>query len=367
VQAFDFYQDFVVSSAKNSQEGEKIDVVSFNFDEAWRGEPTEFEATFIHGGALYQYGFAVDAERVWSEWLFSKPNASDTKTRTLFQREYDAGADSYAWQISKTYVKGAKETWKKSTRDNALFLSTAVQLKAETFGEPFDWIQNLLKVVDAPERRSSGFTAQKIVEEGWKKKVLDVLQAVDIRIKDIKIETEEFDAEKQLSPDIFSEKLRNEIAKRSDELKLFRVTSYHQDTNGKMVPLQFSEESDGSRMVFNIAGPWLDVLEHGDTLVIDELHNSLHPHALRFLVSMFHDPVVNKKNAQLIFTSHETSVMGKGFMHQDQVWLVEKDEAESSILIPLSDYKVRDISSFQKAYLDGRYGAVPKLREFVHG
>ena len=59
--------------------------------------------------------------------------------------------------------------------------------------------------------------------------------------------------------------------------------------------------------------------------------------------------------------------MTKNFMHQDQVWLAEKDETESSQLIPLSDFKVRDISNFQKAYLDGRYGGVPKLKEFVDG
>ncbi len=87
----------------------------------------------------------------------------------------------------------------------------------------------------------------------------------------------------------------------------------------------------------------------------------------KFLVNLFHDPKINKNNAQLIFTSHDTSVMTKGFMHQDQVWFLEKGDAENSLLFPLSDYKVRDVSAFQKAYLDGRYGAVPKLREFAGG
>ena len=129
----------------------------------------------------------------------------------------------------------------------------------------------------------------------------------------------------------------------------------------------FREESDGSRVVFSLAGPWLDVLENGYTLIVDELHNSLHPLALKFLVNLFHNPQTNSGNAQLIFTSHVTSVMSKGFMHQDQVWLVEKDDMESSVLFPLSNYNVRDVSAFQKAYLDGRFGAVPKLTEFVNG
>ena len=150
-------------------------------------------------------------------------------------------------------------------------------------------------------------------------------------------------------------------------MKTFQIKSYHQGADGKLIPLDFEEESDGTKVVFSVAGPWLDVLKNGYTLVIDELHNSLHPHALKFLVSMFQNPEINISNAQLIFTSHETSVMTKDFIHQDQVWFVEKDNADSSELFPLSDYKVRDVAAFQKLYLNGRYGAVPKVKEYVHG
>ncbi len=372
VRAFDFYREFVISSAKDTQEGEKIDVSSFKLDKKWRGQPTEFEATFIHGDALYQYGFAVDTDQVWSEWLFSKPNAPGTNIRTIFQREYNKEEGGYTWNISKTNVKGEKELWKKSTRDNALFLSTAIQLKAEIFQEPFSWIQKYLRIVESPERLSSSFTVRQCVEEGWKEKVLDLLQAVDIRIKDIDLDIRDFDIRdfdpSDLSTDILPETIREKIRKEMAGKKmLHQITSYHQGADGKLVPLDFKDESDGSQIAFNIAGPWLDVLRNGYTLVIDELHNSLHPHALKFLVNLFHDPKINTSNAQLIFTSHETSVMAKGFMHQDQVWLVEKDDAESSKLIPLSDYRVRDVAAFQKAYLDGRYGGVPKLKEFVDG
>jgi len=368
VRAFDFFHDFVISSAKDTQAGEKIEVFPFKLDNNWRKQPTELEATFIHGDALYQYGFAVDANRVWSEWLFSKPNSPDTKTRTLFQREYDSEEGSYSWNISKSYVRGERELWKKSTRDNALFLSTAIQLKADIFQEPFDWIQKCLRVVESPDRLSPGFTAHQCMEEeGWKEKVLDILKAVDIRIKDIGVETTKFDPD-DFPTDIFSKSEVEEIKKSLSGAKRLQIRSFHQSMGEELVPLDFfDEESDGSKVVFNAAGPWLDVLNNGYTLIIDELHNSLHPHALKFLVNLFHDPKINRKNAQLIYTSHETSVLSKDFMHQDQVWLVEKDDYEASKLIPLSDFRVRDVSSFQKAYLNGRYGAVPKLGDFVNG
>ena len=366
VLALDFYRDFIVSSAKDTQEGEKIDVPSFKFDKALKDEPSEFELTFINKDVLYQYGFAVDTERVWSEWLFAKPSEAMTKMRTLFQREYDEQLEKYMWDINKTYVKGSKEVWKEATRDNALFLSTAIQLKAETFKDPFDWIQKQLHVIESPERISPAFTGKKCVEDGWKDRVLSLVQAADINIKDIDVESKLFDPN-DIAANIPDE-LRKEIQEAYDGKKMIQIkNSYHKGTDGSLVPIDFTDESDGSKVAFSIAGPWLDVLENGYTLIIDELHNSLHPLALKFLVDLFHDPRLNVNNAQLIFTSHETSVMSKGFMHQDQIWLVEKDDIESTQLIPLSDYKVRDISAFQKAYLDGRYGAVPKLKEFING
>jgi hypothetical protein len=245
-------------------------------------------------------------------------------------------------------------------------LSTAIQLKAEIFKEPFDWIQKYLRVVNSPERLSPVFTAHQCVEEGWKNRVLDLLRAVDIKIKEIDIDVKDIELS-DLPIDILSEAARENVKKKMAGKKTFQIQSYHQGIDGKLIPLDFEEESDGTQVVFSIAGPWLDVLKNGYTLIIDELHNSLHPHALKFLVNMFHDPRTNTSNAQLIFTSHETSVMAKGFLHQDQVWLVENAGAEGSKLTPLSDYKVRDVSAFQKAYLDGRYGAVPKLKELSYG
>ena len=368
VQAFDFFKSFVVSSAKDKQEGEKIDVVPFKLDEKWRAQPTEFEITFIHRDVLYQYGFAVDKERVWSEWLFSTPNAAGkvtrTRSRTLFQREYDKKKKAYAWDISKTYVQGQKELWKRTTRDNALFLSTAIQLKAEVFKESFDWIQNHLRVVDSPERLLPSFSIRQCDEEmGWKDEILSFLQAADIRVKDLNIDVRDF-SHSDLPKDLPGP-IRDEFKKKMMGGKVSHVYFSHEGANGELVPLELGEESDGTQVIFSIAGPWLDVLKNGYTLVIDELHNSLHPHALRFLVKLFLDPDINTTNAQLIFTSHETSVMAKGLMHQDQVWLVEKDDKGSSKLVPLSDFKVRNVSAFQKAYLDGRYGAVPRLREFL--
>ena len=366
VRALGFYRDFVISSAKDSQEGERIAVTPFKFDGQWREQPSEFEAVFIHKGVLFQYGFAVDANRIWSEWLFSHPNEPDTKTRMLFQREYDPENETYYWNISKKNVRGEKELWKKSTRDNALFLSTAVQLKSTAFKTIFDCIRETLRIIASPDRLLPSSTIRQYSKNGWDDKILKFLRAVDIRIVDMEIE-EKVTFWEDFETNTSTETLLDKVRQKNDGVKIVHVTSFHRDTNGELVGLNFKDESDGSRAIFSLAGPWLDVLENGYTLIVDELHGSLHPHAFKFLVNLFHDPKINKNNAQLIFTSHDTSVMAKGFMHQDQIWFLEKNNAENSMLFPLSDYKVRDISAFQKAYLDGRYGAVPILRELASG
>ena len=367
VYAFKFFRDFVVSSAKDTQEGEKINVSAFQFDSQYRDMPSEFEVIFIHQGVLYQYGIAVDQNRVWSEWLFCKPNEQDTRNRRLFQREYDSESSTYFWKISKKYVKGEKELWKNSTRDNALFLSTAVQLKSTTLKSVFDWIQGFFHIISSPARLSPGFTIQQYINKGMESKILELMHAVDIEIVSIKCHEKKLRIEDVFSSYMMTEWERIDFTKRMKGDKVVDITSFHEDTNGELVGLDFMEESEGSRMIFSLAGPWLNVLENGYTLIIDDLHSSLHPHALKFLVRLFHNSQINSNNAQLIFTSHETSVMAKGFMHQDQIWLLEKGEAENSTLIPLSDYKIRDVSTFQRPYLDGRFGGVPRIRELASG
>ena len=367
VYAFEFFRDFVVSSAKDTQEGEKINVTAFQFDSQYRDMPSEFEVIFVHQGALFQYGFAVDQNRVWSEWLFCKPSEQDTKMRRLFQREFDSESSTYFWKISKKYVKGEKELWKKSTRDNALFLSTAVQLKSTTLKSIFDWIHGQLRIIPSPDRLSPELTIQQYLKKGLESKILELMNAVDIKIVSIKCDEQELHLGNIFSTNMMAASSQNDISKRFQGSKLVDMTCFHEDANGDQVGLDFAEESDGTKVIFSLAGPWLEALENGYTLIVDELDNSLHPHTLKFLVQLFHNPQINSNNAQLIFASHETSVMAKDFMHQDQVWMLEKEEAKNSTLIPLSDYKVRDTSTFQRSYLDGRYVGVPRIRELAIG
>jgi hypothetical protein len=98
--------------------------------------------------------------------------------------------------------------------------------------------------------------------------------------------------------------------------------------------------------------------------MVDELDNSLHPYVTRALVDLFHNPTTNPYNAQLIFTTHNTSLLDPNFLRRDQIWLTSADHTGETDLYSLQDFAAKKNENFQKEYLSGRYGAVPFLEPF---
>jgi len=133
--------------------------------------------------------------------------------------------------------------------------------------------------------------------------------------------------------------------------------------------LPFEQESKGTQILFSIGVPVLETLERGGVLLIDELEASLHPAIGRHIVRLFNDPKTNPRNAQLIFTTHDTNLLGttlgEPVLRRDQVWLTEKDDEGATVLYPLTDFKPRKAENIERGYLQGRYGAVPFLGDFV--
>jgi len=105
------------------------------------------------------------------------------------------------------------------------------------------------------------------------------------------------------------------------------------------------------------------VIDKGCVLFVDELNNSMHPKMVRFLISMINNPEINKNNAQLIFSTHDTSLLDNELFRRDQIWFTEKDASNSTKLYPLSDFTPRKNEALEKGYLNGRYGAIPYIGE----
>jgi AAA15 family ATPase/GTPase len=359
VHAMYFFREFVLNSA-TLQKNEKIWVKPFRFDTTLRKQPSEFEAIFVHDGALYQYGFAVTQEQVWGEWLFTRANAPRSKLSTVFERYYNEQKEE--WHLNDALIKGPKEAWKQQTKPNTLFLSEAIRgnAESESLVKPFEWIKKFLRIIESGSRVFPDHSADNYLDgdEDYKFKLHNLLDSTDTRIKSIDIQKKVLThSESIYDPPEFLEALKN------GRVYELNITTFHQDNADNTIPLDFKEESDGIKTLFCLAGPWFDVLENGYVLVVDELHNSFHPHALRFLVNLFYDPEINKKNAQLIFTSHETSIMSGDFMHRDQIWFMQRNEQQQSELYSLAEFtNEKAMSNFQKSYLSGRYGALPNLK-----
>lgn len=349
-------KEIVAESATSMRRGDKLPVTPFRLSQATRHAPSEFEVIFIVDGVRYEYGFATTETHVHEEWLLAYPKG---RPQHWFVREWNRSNQSYNWELGN-HLAGEKRLWQKSTRDNALFLSTAVQLNSEQLQPIYDWFFRTLRTVRAVNAIdwNPNFSASLCEEdESGKTRILDFLRAADLGIHDIFVENKSIDAS------ILPEDIPNSVVNEFKGIRYFEITTSYKDNQGRFVNFDISEESDGTRKLFAFSGPWIDSLANGYVLCIDELHDNLHPRLVQFLVQLFHSDETNQKNAQLVFTTHETSMLDQNkFFRRDQVWFCEKDENSATKLYPLTDFSPRKRrENLELAYLSGRYGALPHV------
>lgn len=356
IKAMKLMQRFVRNSARESQADEQLSVTPFLLDELSPSQPSEFEITFISEDIRYQYGFSTTSERFFDEWLYAYPEG---RPQRLIERSYDENTQSYKWGAMGK-LTGQKQVWQEATRSNALFLSTAIQLNNKQLKPVYDWFSKTLHVAGIGLWTPS-FSIGLCEKESEKLKVMDFLKAADVDIDGIKLEHEKFNPDSL--PDDMPDEIRSHIVDEYKDEPIINVKTLHTLKNGKKILFDLDDESDGTQKIFALSGPWLDTLENGYTLIIDELHDNLHPLMVKFLVELFHNNETNPKNAQLIFTTHDTSILNQDVFRRDQVWFCDKDKEQSSNLYPLTDFSPRKgLDNLEKGYLSGRYGALPYLK-----
>jgi AAA15 family ATPase/GTPase len=347
------YMRGVVLESAALQPGQTFDrLQTFKLDATSGSQPTEFEVTFVIDGVRYQYGFAMNAQRIVSEQLMVY---KAFKPQRWFERHFDveSGKDVYEFGSG---LKGAKNLWEGATRPNALFLSIAVQLNSEALLPVFDWFANRLVIFNEQTPLSPQVSVQMLKQDAQRKAICDFLRAADISIADIEVATKQAMVH-TIHVDLATGK-RGETASEQavDEVKFHHVTEHGQAVFDLM------DESSGTRNLLFLTGPILDILNKGLTLVVDELDTSLHTLLVQALVRLFHRPEVNTGGAQLVFTTHDTSLLDAyGLFRRDQIWFVEKRPDQSSSLYPLLDFSPRKNEALERGYLQGRYGALPFL------
>ncbi len=361
--ALAFMRSFVINSSKESQKGEKINVQPFRLNEETESEPSEFEVIFIVNKEQYRYGFEATQQKIISEWLYHKPK---TKEIELFYREGNN------FEIhERNFAKGGTIAKQGFVRDNALLISVAAQFNEKTATIVIDWFKKTQTISGLHERGYQGFTLNKIEDLAYKTKILELLKVADFGIQDIKIQ--KFDADNL--PKGMPENIKETIAKKFElkDIEFIDVLTTHKkyDSSKKVISnvnfLLDDDESSGTQKFFALSGPILDVIEKGRTLIVDELDSKLHPNLVCKMVSLFNSKEFNKKNAQLIFNSHDTNLLSSGLFRRDQIWFTNKNKYGEAKLYSLADFKsdeVRKNEPYEDNYIKGKYGAVPFLGFF---
>lgn len=191
---------------------------------------------------------------------------------------------------------------------------------------------------------------------------MEFMNSADISITGIELKKIPFSQE--IFPTNMHQEIKEHLIRDFQGKEMTNVRFLHKTDNKDIVSFDISDESGGTQKLFAFAGPLLDVLAKGRILLVDELDTSLHPLMVRFLISLIHNPEVNRSNAQLVFTTHDTSVLDTEIFRRDQVWFVEKNAENATRLYPLTEFSPRKGEALERGYLNGRYGALPFIGEF---
>lgn len=361
VSAMAFMVDFVRNSPDRGPDRD-IPVEPFYLHSKWRGKPSEFEVIFVHTKTIYRYGFAVTNEQVIEEWLFVGNDKTD-RWRRVFERKRISKDGRYDWKTNGLKANGALRIWKSQTRSDTLFLSTSVRNNAKgDMKNAYDWISKNFRTHSLSEGEAEhDYTSSRLDEDGWMKRVRGFFSEVGVSFFDIGMERVRILNAPEFAT--LPNSIKVEIKGRTHGGKMPVVYFLRFDDKGKPVPMGINSESNGIRSLYYLAGPILDTLDRGSTIVVDEFNLGLHPLVTENMISMFCDRKVNKKNAQLIFTTHDPTTVANAFLERDQIWIVEKEEdTKGTRLGQLPKYNNSHIKNFVRDYLAGGYGGVPEIR-----
>lgn len=350
---------WLVSKSFERSSASDLEVTPFLLQVENENKPSFFEVIFLLNEIRYRYGFEVTNDAVQAEWLFETKKNTE---KALFIREYD-GID-----VMKNFPEG--KDLEEKTRDNALFLAVVDQFNGKTAKSIMSWFNNFAAISGLSHESYTMVTYKLLDDDDTKHLLQDFYNTTDLGFDQVKLIKKEFDASRL--PKEMPESIMQELSTKLQGKMMVNARTLHKkyDGNNKLVgSVEFdmdSQESSGTNKVFNISGPVFDVLNDGGVLVIDELDASLHPLLTLAITKLFNSPEHNPKDAQLIFATHDTNLLSYGNYRRDQIYFVEKDEYGASDLYSLVEYKeegenkaVRKDRSFEKDYVQGRYGAIP--------
>ncbi len=315
----------------------------FKLDPAAAEETSLFEVELTLGRTpvRYRYGFELSRERVEAEWLHAYP---DGEREIWFDREADRPEDEGGeFVFEGDGFQGQRDLLVGATRPNALFLSTGATLNDRQLSALHRWfLDNLWMVTPGADIAARTTWTQELLtnpktKANYRERIVELLALADLGVTGIDLDPV------------------------SGAIRL-----QHRTPEGEDAALDFlTEESFGTHAWFAFLGPMLTVLDKGATLLVDELDSSLHPTLAAEVVRLFQDPRSNPRNAQLIFTTHDATLLGSAVLDRplgrDQVWIAAKSKSGETEFYPVLAAHPAEDEDLERGYLRGRYGGVPRV------
>lgn len=328
ISALSFMRD-LVSNSMSYQPGQPI--IQTGHKLCSEEVSSKYEIQFVRNEVRYAYGFSIRANAILDEYLYYFPKGRQVK---IFERdglEIKAG-DRYKslFDLSISVLK-----------ENRLFLSCAANYSSrKEIEEAFLFFNTDLVIYNLDKNDWIEYSIQLMQNNKMmKKKFMDILQALGTGIQEVHL----------------SDQSKNKAG-----------------ASAKVVYDQFevdlmTEESAGIKRLFQMICPMLDILDTGKVLICDELENSLHESVIFQVVQMF-QTYAKEPFAQLIFTTHDTSLLDTDLFRRDQVWFTQLNEERATDLYSLVEIRnVRKTENLEKGYVSGKYGAIPMLnKQFFH-
>lgn len=302
----------------------------FALDPKGERDPSFFEVDLVLDEVRWTYGFELSSTRVTAEWIHSYPRGH----RQVWLDRDDSRATVYEWPGNRVRDRAQLA---KRTRPNALVLSTAGTDNHPQLSPLFHWFRRNLWLINPEDEREYRETfTQRELSGARAHRIEELLRVADLGITGMEL----------------------------GEDGTVKLT--HQTASGE-VALDWRDESFGTRSWFALLGPTLLALDEGAVLLIDELDASLHPRFAAEVIRLFHDRQSNPRNAQLVFTSHDSSLLatpsGERLLEPNQIWLTEKNKDGATELYPLTAAEPGAQENLMTSYLAGAFGGVPFLVE----
>ena len=350
-----------------------------------------FELQMEIDNKFYAYGFSAILKERWitGEWLYELHQNGSSKC--IFERE-ERSKPELAKSVSLTTDEKVRfDTYASDFEDNIaeLFLSEMNRGKKfsedstlQVFRKVYNWIRNNIVIV-TPNSRVTDF--KYYYEENSLKLINELISMFDTGVSNVRIDEIDMNDLSKMLPKPIIDDILKKVKVRLTETgePNFRMSGrsnnsfFNIEFNGNDEPkittiklrhgtsiydFDFEDESDGTRRLFDLMDMLL-IKENDIVYFVDELERSLHPKLTERFLELFNE-YHDKDKIQLIFTTHESSIMDQELFRRDEIWFIERDEDNNSKIYSLDHFKERYDKKLSKSYLEGRYGAIPVFNKF---